>query len=127
MKCVVAVAAMLMAGVLSAQTTKPVFQVTGSEGTVCTFAKVLGATISIAGNCKTADGNTIVTEPKLTAYSPELLKMTWGFNEVLCVMAINPTSIPAPPGTFLNVPPWSIAWACAGGNGINSTGVVSWP
>lgn len=104
-----------------------VFRITGSKGTVCQLLKVPGNTISTAGTCKTSDGLTTVTMPKIVASSESIEITTWGYAEIFCGMAVNPTSLPAAEGTLLDVPPWSIAWTCYNGTTVLPTGHVSWP
>lgn len=109
-----------------------VFTLTGVNGTVCSLFAVGGSTIATAGNCKTSDGKTTVTMPRIASTSNAIAIFTWGYGEILCIGAVNGTVTPIPANMWMGLPYGALSngvgLSCSTGTGgVVSNYSIGWP
>jgi hypothetical protein len=108
---------------------------TQGDGTKCTITKFAGIKPYIGLACFPGDGASQLSQANLTL-GPALQTMFWGYGDVGCLLAINPTAAPVTVGSLGSVAAVSLAWSCS--TNISTAGVptgqtaivagsVAWP
>jgi len=103
------------------------------DGTVCMVNKIAGSSVNAQLTCTSSDGK-IRTAKSLTANSSSSLVQTTILSQgdVLCLIAVNPTSTAISMGSLGAVPSVGLAWSCttnitSGGQTPIVSGSVAWP
>lgn len=92
------------------------------DGTKATITKFGGSKISFGLKITAGDGVTQVTQQNI-AGSAAPQSMVWGYGDVLCLLAWNPTTAAVTMGSIGSVGANSLAWACS--TNVSTAGVVS--
>jgi hypothetical protein len=93
------------------------------DGSSCTLTKLKGGAIAVSLACQTADGKIAVKSGTLRATGPAVLTMPFGFADVLCFLAINPTAAPVTVGSLGSIPASGVGWSCS--TNIRTSGSVT--
>lgn len=112
----------------NAATGAKLFVVTGTYGTVCTGLKMPGPPVTTAGNCKSADGTTTLTMPRIASIgTTEVEYALWSYGaEIVCLVAVNYTTAAVLPSAILpaGIPPsGGVGWSCVA-KGITTYGAL---
>ena len=100
--------------------------ITGSDGTVCTLAKVPGATILAYFQCALAGQALKPVEFSSTSTKSGYILLAQG--QVMCMIALNPTASAVSWGSIGIAPAVGVAWSCANGpGGTVVSGTTNWP
>ena len=122
----------------SAKTTQTlVLTVTASQGdgTVCTLTKFAGAKPYVGLKCVPGDKVSQITQSNLVLETT-VQTLPWGYGDVLCLLAANPTAAAVTLGSLGSIPAASLAWQCSTnietggivtGQTVPVAGTVSWP
>jgi hypothetical protein len=105
------------------------------DGTKCTITKFAGAKPYMGLKCVPGDGISQLSQENLTL-GTTLQTIVWGYGDVLCLLAVNPTAAAITVGSLGSVPAVSLAWSCS--TNIDTAGVptgqtaivagtVAWP
>jgi hypothetical protein len=105
------------------------------DGTTCIITKFAGTSPHISLKCIPGDGKSQLSQANLSL-GTAVQTMFWGYGDVACLLAINPTAAAVVVGTLGSVPASAIAWSCStnvdvAGVPVSQTAIISgsvvWP
>jgi hypothetical protein len=93
------------------------------DGTVCTITKFAGSVPHVGLKCVPGDAKSLLTQANLTLGST-LQTLPFGYGDVLCLVAVNPTGTAITLGSMGTVPAVGMAWQCSSNIESATTGVT---
>ena len=100
---------------------------TGTDGTVCTLAKLSTNTISATWRCASADGKQVIKPATISSTSATSGTLALGQGAVLCLIAVNPTASAVTYGSLGSIPASGIGWSCTADSTTIKNGTAVWP